>query len=263
MGFQSTKAIFKRIKSVKATRFEPHFLSRGFFCKFAHQFANTIVFYPKTYMSKLKIFIVVLIAFPIFSFAQYKPRLFEIGPKIGLNLSGIKPLDTVSFKKKISPNYQVGIFTRLNLGKFSIQPEAIYQIKGSTFSSPSQAKYQYKYISTPIMFGFSPFKAIYFETGPELSWAVNKGYKRDGLTVYGPDAAKDNSWVTGVRINMLDMLSLVSINLRYTHGLTDQTNAKQVNTPLDFRNRTFQLSATYAFSEQYLWKKKYGVKKKR
>ncbi len=214
-------------------------------------------------MFKIKSFLVILLISPLTLLAQYKPKFFEFGPKIGLNLAGIGTLDTITFKKKISANYQVGIFTRFNAGRFCLQPELIYQNKGATFSKGTTGKYAYKYVSTPIILAFTPAKGIFLETGAELSWAVNKGYKREGLTVYGPDAATDKSWIVGARINMLDGLSLLSVNLRYTHGLTNQSNLKIGNTPVDFRNRTFQLSATYAFSEYYLWKRKHDPKKKR
>jgi hypothetical protein len=195
--------------------------------------------------------------------AQYKPKKFEIGPKIGLNVSGIGSVDTISFKKKIGANYQVGIFTRINAGKLSIQPEFIYNQKGGTLTSPVSQKLLYRYLSTPILVGLSPLKGIYFEGGAELSWPLNRNYKPAGRTIYGPTAASDKAWVAGVRVNMLDALSLFSINLRYTHGMTNQSNQKIGSTPVDFRNRSLQLSATYAFSEYWLWKRKYGVKKRK
>jgi Outer membrane protein beta-barrel domain len=200
--------------------------------------------------------------FSMGSFAQIKPRLFEFGPKAGVQITGIQHFDTTTIDKKVSLLYQGGIFTRFNVAKFSLQPEFIYQVKGATFKTP-QAKYQYKYFSTPILLGFTPIKGIYFETGPEFSWAINKGYKKEGLTVYGPDKAKDYGWVVGTRINMLDMFSLASLNIRYTHGLTNVSTSKQGLTPLDLRNRTVQISFSYTFSEYYIWKKKYGVKKRK
>jgi hypothetical protein len=60
----------------------------------------------------------------------------------------------------------------------------------------------------------------------------------------------------------LDMFSLFSLNIRYTHGLQNVSTSKYLTTPLDFRNRSVQVSATYTFSEYYIWKRKYGVKKK-
>lgn len=197
-----------------------------------------------------------------YSHAQIKPRMFEIGPKVGANLSGMANFDTLSLDKKLGLNYQIGLFTRLNFGKFSIQPELLYQTKGGTTKTP-QAKYALKYISTPILFGFTPIKGIYLETGPEFNWTVNKDYKKLNQTIYGPNTSTDNSWVVGTRINMLDMFSLVSLNIRFTQGFNDFTTQKVGNTELDLRNRSLQVSFTYTFSEYYIWKKKYGIKKKK
>ena len=215
----------------------------------------------QTKMKFIKICLFVLITST--AFGQFKPRLFEFGPKAGINVGSIATLDTITDKKKPSFAYQGGIFTRFNVGKFSLQPEFIYQLKGATFTKPTSAKYSYKYFSTPILLGFTPFKGIYFETGPEYSWALNQGYKKEGLTIYGPDKATDKAWVVGTRINMLDMFSLASLNIRYTHGLTNVSTSKHLTTPLDFRNRTIQLTFSYTFSEYWLWKRKYDSKKKK
>jgi hypothetical protein len=211
-------------------------------------------------MHSIRIIILSFLCLPVLG--QIKPRLFEFGPKAGVLVNGIATLDTVTFKKKISVGYQGGIFTRFNFGPLSLQPELVYQLKGASTTSPAQAKYSYKYISTPIIVGITPIKGIYLEAGYEPSWALNKGYKKDGLTIYGPDIATDKSLIVGTRINMLDMFSLFSLNIRYTHGLQNVSTSKYLTTPLDFRNRSVQVSATYTFSEYYLWKKKYGVKKK-
>lgn len=212
-------------------------------------------------MHSIRTLILSLLCLPVLG--QIKPRLFEFGPKAGVLINGIATLDTVTFDKKLSVGYQGGIFTRFNFGPISIQPELVYQVKGGTFTSPSQAKYSYKYISTPILLGFTPLKGIYLEGGYEPSWAINKGYKKEGLTIYGPDVATDKGLILGTRINMLDMFSLFSLNLRYTHGVQNVSTSKHLlKTPLDFRNRSVQVSVSYTFSEYYLWKKKYGVKKK-
>jgi hypothetical protein len=211
-------------------------------------------------MHSIRILILSLLCLPVLG--QIKPRLFEFGPKAGLLVNGIATLDTVTFKKKLSIGYQGGIFTRFNFGPLSLQPELVYQVKGGSTTAPTQAKYSYKYISTPLIIGFTPVKGICFEAGYEPSWAINKGYKKDGLTIYGPDVATDKSLILGTRINMLDMFSLFSLNIRYTHGLQNVSTSKQGLTPLDFRNRSVQLSVTYTFSEYYIWKKKFSGKKK-
>lgn len=73
----------------------------------------------------------------------------------------------------------------------------------------------------------------------------------------------DMGVVVGTRINMLDAVSMFSLNFRYTHGLTNVTNRLSDKTPLDFRNRTFEVSVTYNFSEYYKWQRKYALKKKK
>lgn len=215
-------------------------------------------------MLKKSFILIGLIFTASLSQAQIKPRFFEFGPKAGINVTGLATLDTISFNKKIAFNYQAGVFTRFNMGKFSLQPEFIYQTKGgATTIENISSKYAYKYLSTPVLVGVTPLKGIYLETGMEYSWTLNQKSKKGQANIYGPDVKNDKSWIVGARINMLDAFSLFSLNLRYTHGLTNQMpDSKQKITPLDFRNRSAQVSVTYTFSEYWRWKRKYGVKKK-
>jgi Outer membrane protein beta-barrel domain len=213
---------------------------------------------------KLKITAVFLL-FSCFttSFGQMKQSTFVFGPKIGGHLTRISIIDnptTIESKGRFDLNG--GIFTRLNIGKFSIQPEVVYQNKGGDFKTPAQ-QHKYRYISTPILFGFTPMKGVYLEAGPEYSWALNKGAANTTRSVYGPDQKNDMGVVVGTRINMLDAVSMFSLNFRYTHGLTNVTNRLSDKTPLDFRNRTFEVSVTYNFSEYYKWQRKYALKKKK
>ncbi len=215
-------------------------------------------------MSKKSFILIGLIFIATLSQAQIKPRFFEFGPKAGINVTGLATLDTISFDKKIAFNYQAGVFTRFNVGKFSLQPEFIFQTKGgATTADNISSKYAYKYLSTPVLLGFTPLKGIYLESGMEYSWSLNTKSQKGTANIYGPDVKNDKSWVAGARINMLDAFSLFSLNLRYTHGLKNQMpDSKNKVTPLDFRNRAVQVSITYTFSEYWKWKRKYGVKKK-
>ena len=213
-------------------------------------------------MQSLRVVILILLTFP--AMAQIEPRIFEFGPKVGLNLSGVSPLDTITYDKSPAFGLQGGIFTRLNVGKFSLQPEFIYQAKGTNMKSPTSAKHTYRYFSTPVLLGYSPIKHLYLEVGYEKSWALNRMTQIPTLNKpYGPGKAGDESLIVGARINLLDMFSLFSINIRYVHGLRNVSELKTSSQlPMEFTNRSFQLSATYTFSEQYLWNKKFGVKKK-
>lgn len=196
--------------------------------------------------------------------AQMKQSTFVAGPKVGLQTARLRfvsenPQNT---DEKLALYYQGGIFTRVNMGKFSIQPEFIYTQKGGNFETPEQ-KHTYRYLATPVLFGYSPAKGINLEIGPEFAWALNQGWKKEGIAQFGPDVLNETSIVVGTRIDMLDMFSMVSMNIRYTYGLSNTTMSEFEGTPLDIRNRTIQVSLTYNLSEYYKWWKKYGIKKKK
>ncbi len=212
-------------------------------------------------MQSLRILVLFLFTLP--AMAQIEPRLFEFGPKAGVNLSTISPADTITYSMSPSFGLQGGIFTRLNIGKFSLQPEFIYQAKGTNMKKPISAKNTYRYFSTPVLLGYSPIKHLYIEAGYERSWALNRMTQIPTLNKpYGPGKAHDESIIVGARFNLLDMFSLFSINLRYVHGLRNVSELKtSTQLPMEFSNRSFQISASYTFSEQYLWNKKFGVKK--
>ena len=213
-------------------------------------------------MQYLRVFVLFMLTLP--AMAQIEPRLFEFGPKVGLNLSTISPTDTITYNKSAAFGLQGGIFTRFNVGKFSLQPEFIYQAKGANMKKPLSAKHTYRYLSTPVLLGYSPIKYLYIEAGYEKSWALNRMKEVPSLNKpYGPGKSGDESIIVGARINLLDMFSLFSINLRYVHGLRNVSELKTNNLPMEFVNRSFQISASYTFSEQYLWNKKFGLKKKK
>ncbi len=207
--------------------------------------------------------LLLLLALPALSFGQMKQSSFVFGPKVGLQMTRVGIIDNpTAIDSKNRFDFNAGIFTRFNLGDFSIQPEAMYQEKGGNFSGGITQQQSYQYLSTPIILGYKVAKGINFEIGPEYSWALNAGAIDEDRNIYGPDAANDVALVVGTRIDMLDAVSMFSINIRYVHGFQNVTNRLSDTTPLDFRNRTIQLSISYNFSEYYKWWKKYGDKKK-
>ncbi len=199
-------------------------------------------------------------------FGQITPRLFEFGPKVGVHLSNVSPVDTFTYDQSMKMGLQGGIFTRFNFGKLSIQPEFIYQAKGTKLKKPIVGTHTYRYFSTPVLVGYAVLDGIYLEAGYERNWALNK-YNPTRQNVnssdFGPGKGADQSLIFGTRINLLDAFSLFSVNIRYVHGLDNVSNFQSNNVPLEFKNRSIQVSATYTFSEQYLWNKKYGPKKKK
>lgn len=213
-------------------------------------------------MKLTKLFI--LLALPALTFGQMKQSTFVFGPKVGLQMTKVKIIDnptTIISKNRF--DFNAGVYGRLNFGKFSVQPEVMYQEKGGNFTEGLTQQQSYQFISTPVIFGYKVAKGINFEVGPEYSWALNTGSINADNNIFGPDNDKDFALVVGTRIDMLDALSMFSINIRYVHGFNDMTSRVSDEIPLDFRNRTLQLSVSYNFSEYYKWWKKYGVKKKK
>jgi hypothetical protein len=198
------------------------------------------------------------------AFSQMKTKTFVYGPKVGVQANTLKIYNnTDGTVQKLSMQYHAGVFTRFNMGKISLQPEAVFQVKGATITKPDE-KHTYHYLSTPILLGFQPMKGLSIVAGPEFSWALNQGWKKSGVQQYGPDIKNDQAIVVGTRIDLMDMFSMFSINLRYVQGLNDvSSRGTDLNSPTTFRNRTFQFGVTYNFSEYYTWYKKYGIKKKK
>jgi Outer membrane protein beta-barrel domain len=195
----------------------------------------------------------------------------QYGLKIGANLAYVNLIENpfaVTSRMKI--NGGAGAFYRINVKKVSIQPEVYYQglthnLKSDlAFFSDETIKEQrqvYQYISVPVLFGYEVVKGVHLVAGPQYSWTLNAG------TGFRPNANNDFGIAAGVRIDMLDAMSLFSLNFRYVYGFTDQTDRTYTSEgktlPYDFRNRTVQVAISYDFSDFYRWWRVYGVKKKK
>jgi hypothetical protein len=206
--------------------------------------------------------------------AQIRP-LSQYGFKVGTGISKTAIIDNPSnIIPKLRNDFNIGLFYRRNFNKLSIQPELYYQVRGGSFKASTNfaetgntiLRNHYRYISVPLLLGYEVAKNISIVAGPEYGYALNAG------TSKGPYNASDFNLVGGVRIDMLDMAHLFSINIRYIHGLSNTTNKTYTPTPatagvtpvpLTFQNRTLQISATYNFSDYYNWWRKHGEKKKK
>lgn len=189
---------------------------------------------------------------------QITPTFFQYGPKIGVQMTKVQIIDNpTEITSQNRFKLQGGLFTRFNVGRFSLQPEFLYDQKGGRFTTPAET-HNYSYLTTPVLLGYMPIKGLYLEAGPEFSWALNAGKSNLTTSTYGPDRNRDMGVTVGTRINMLDGFSLLSLNIRYTQGLENTTMRFSNTTPLDFRNRALQVSVTYTFSEYYKWWRKQG-----
>ncbi len=206
----------------------------------------------------------------VLSFAQVRPAT-QYGFKIGISDSKTAIINNrTNITPKLKNNINAGVFYRWNLKKISVQPEAYFQAKGGSFKATTNfaetgntiLRNDYQYLTGSLVLGYEVAKNIHLVVGPEYGYALNAGTKR------GPYAQTDFSIAGGVRIDMLDAAHLFSLNIRYVHGLTNTTNKtytledKSV-IPLNFQNRTLQVSASFNFSDYYRWAKKDKAKNKK
>ncbi|AFK02466.1 hypothetical protein Emtol_1317 [Emticicia oligotrophica DSM 17448] len=204
------------------------------------------------------------------SFAQIRPNT-QYGFKGGISNSKTAIINNqTNIFNKFRNDINLGAFYRWNLQKFSVQPEAYFQAKGGSFKASTNfaetgntiLRNNYQYLTGSLILGYEVAKNVHLVAGPEYGYALNAGTKR------GPYAQTDFSVAGGVRIDMLDAAHLFSLNIRYVHGLTNTTNktytlADKSVIPLNFQNRTLQVSATFNFSDYYRWAKKDKTPKKK
>lgn len=212
----------------------------------------------------------ILVFVSILSFAQIRPDT-QYGFKVGISNSMTAIINNrTNITPKLRNDFNAGGFYRWNLKKISLQPELYYQAKGGSFKSTTNfaetgntvLRNNYQYVTGSFVVGYEIAKNIHLVAGPEYGYSINAGTKR------GPYAKTDFSLAGGVRIDMLDAAHLFSLNIRYVHGLTNTTNKtytledKSV-IPLNFQNRTLQVSASFNFSDYYRWAKKDKAKQKK
>ena len=217
-----------------------------------------------------KILTTILVLVSIISFAQVRPKT-QYGFKVGISDSKIAIINNRSnIIPKYKNNVNLGLFYRWNLNKISLQPDLYFQAKGGTLKSTTNfaetdntiLRNNYQYLTGAFLFGYEIAKNVHLVGGPEYGYSLNAGTKR------GPDVNSDFSLIGGIRIDMLDAAHLFSLNIRYVHGFTNTTNKtftlddKSV-IPLNFQNRTLQVSASMNVSDYYRWYKKHGDKKKK
>ncbi len=219
-------------------------------------------------MKKILTSIFILLSF--LGFSQIRPTS-QYGLKAGISNSKTAIIDNrTNILTRFRNDMNFGLFYRYNHSKFSVQPEVYFQVKGGSFKSTSTnfpetgntiLRNNYQYLDAAVLVGYEFAKNVHFVVGPEYGRALNAGAKR------GPYAESDFSIATGVRIDMLDIAHLASLNIRYVHGFTNTTNktytlADKSVIPLDFRNRTLQVSASFTISD-FLKAKKMRQKKQK
>ncbi len=191
-----------------------------------------------TYRSLLLFF---LVTSPLLMQAQSdKPIGGHFGVKIGASFSQVSISGTTVNipKRTLEPN--LGVMYRYRYNKLVLQPEVLLAVKGGTFQQEvvggrSTTKHSYYYASVPVLLGYIPTEGLTIQAGPEFSYALNAGSEN------GPGAKNDLGAVLGVHYDFLDMLSKLSLHVRYVYGFTNVSNEATAS----YYNRNLQVSIVY------------------
>jgi len=196
-------------------------------------------------MKKILLLIVVSLFLSTTMMAQILPNF---GIKGGLTTSKISTNLSETFSSDNALGYQVGLFARLNLGKFYIQPELVYNHRSTSldytikpnidFDDKSlgvQSEVKIGSFDIPVLLGFKIIKSrligVRIFAGPEISFATNKSLTYQYSTSNGSDFDGEvpdpltlddfnkTTWYlqAGAGVDVL----IFTFDIRYEKGLSD------------------------------------------
>lgn len=175
------------------------------------------------------------------AFAQV-PLTF--GPKFGANYSTLKEIKN---DKRISSDYftgfAAGAFGRLSIGKFYVQPEVYYTIKGSNLyftanGSATEGKIRLHGIDIPLLAGYKLLSLklvnLRIMAGPVATLALKE--QKNDLKKLNPEHYQFDKSNLGLQAGVGIDVANLTLDVRYESGL----NA--INDSFKQRNSLFQLS---------------------
>ena len=167
---------------------------------------------------------------------------FSIGLKAGAN---IVKVDGRSFKDEFKYGYHLGGFANIGIGgRFSIQPEVLFNQYQTRTDSSFQAIYQnafagtsnvkLNYLSIPLLLNYKLGSLLSLQAGPMVSILMDQD---KNLLENGQDAFKKGefSMLGGAQIS----LGKIKLNGRYVVGLN---NINDIDNKDKWNNQGFQLS---------------------
>lgn len=178
----------------------------------------------------------------------------SFGIKVGVNSSKLTT-DIGTYTEQFATGFNAGVFLRLGAGKFHIQPEAYYAVKGGKFSfdskvidptDPGKSASENIKLSTldiPIMLGYKiiDLKVVNarLQAGPVASIILNQdvSFKKNGSDFSIPGAnssLKDAIW--GVQVGGGVDVLMFTLDVRYEFGLNDLSTTSGASTKSNMLN---------------------------
>lgn len=152
------------------------------------------------------------------------------GIKAGANMGKI---DGQSFKDGYNLGYHVGAFVTVGTGKWSLQPEVLFnQVNTDTATDFNQitqlhnvGQIQLRYLSIPVMLNYNLSNILAIQAGPQFGVLIDKS---KNLVQNGQDAFKsgDFSLAAGLQLK----ISRFRAYGRFVGGLTNLNNLNNSDT---------------------------------
>lgn len=172
--------------------------------------------------------------FSIIALMLISSSLFSQGITFGLKAgANMGKINGQSFDNAYNLGYHVGAFVTLGSGKWSIQPEVLFnQVNTDTASDFNQitqlhdvGHIQLRYLSIPIMLNYNLSNILAIQAGPQFGILMDKS---KNLVQNGQDAFKsrDFSLAAGLQLK----LSKLRVYGRLVGGLTDLNNLNNNDT---------------------------------
>lgn len=175
-------------------------------------------------MKKL-LFTFAFLSFALSAFSQD----FAIGPKVGISQTKLDLSKEYLKSGDAKFGYHVGLFARVGLGGFFVQPELLYTQTKARFSfeemgSQPSNEYESSFnrLDVPVMLGFKLFNVVRLQAGPIASFNVNSELKNAGEDVRDVDFKKST---LGYQAGLgLDIGNLI-IDAKYESALGNISNS--------------------------------------
>ena len=174
---------------------------------------------------------------------------FSYGVKAGVNFANVAmdPDDGVSPSGRMAA--LAGAFATIPIAwGLSLQPEAIYTVKGASFDFEGfESNYIVDYLEVPVLVRFRALRTAYVVAGPSMAYRLRArtrtpfGGSTEEVDLDADVESFDLGIVGGVAVEFGRWL----VDARYTHGLTDTD--KDTSDDVKIRNRTFSLAAGFRF----------------
>jgi hypothetical protein len=171
------------------------------------------------------------------------------GVRAGVNLADVSFSDgpEVPTKGRVGPT--IGVFARIPVwGRLSVQPEAIYSVKGSSLEAfDLKTSYLVDYLEVPVLLRFPVTRTVHVLGGPAFASRLRARSRTEfGGSTEEVDISDDvERFDLGIAAGAGIAFGRWILDGRVTYGLSD-TDADPSD-EVKIRNRAFSLSAGFTF----------------